>query len=1244
MSTLPLEVHEVLEEEYRTMHDGGPEVVGYGVFEIIDLPWARGILCSCGVKPEDLNGPGDIETVLSEFVSGKRRVADLEKAAAMSDTGRTLLADYAEYSGEDKQRLNRRIVDEALGGAIKRFRDQRLSKLYHALHEQKDDEARTAVCISGGGIRSATFALGVLQGLAGAGILEKFHYLSTVSGGGYIGSWLSSWSRRHPKGISGVQDDLVRADTAVAGTKGADGKKKRRGEVPYSKIDPEAAPVRHLRQYSNYLSPKLGITSGDTWTLVALYLRNLLLNLLVLLPILALLLAIPRFFSLLLRESAAERWQPAYLLDWMLIFLAMAFGYIGFTRPVSQGRGAEKVARFSPNAKFMLGCVLMLTGASTSLALFWAAVAQKMPEVTFRTTLEVLGRYGNRLGAAAGLITLLPFLIYYYRYVNASAAERRAGLTRQGGKHLLQKAWIEFVAVSVGVLTAAALFLLVAVKLFPQPMRPVPDLTMTPPFLRPLLESSPMGQIYVALAVPVGMAIFFVQASIFVGLSGRQNEDDDREWWGRAGAWLLFAAVVVAALGAIAIFGPVLLYRAPVILGSIGGLSGIAAALVGFSGKTPANEKQKGDSAKGSAVSSMASAIAVPLFVVVALAAISLGTTWLLQRFDAPSANEKLVGVLSTFTSEATHTMKDDRVELKLATDKLAITSLPVARSIAHLKTIDMTTGAHALAILAAGLAAFGLSFCIGVNKFSMHALYRNRLIRAYLGASRYTRDPDRFTGFDENDNLQMHELRRELVWTNTFGDGLAFVNKLLDSLGDSVTSRWPSFRTTREEMLVVGQQTTAEARIAGEIWRRLGRTIRPTLKKDQAPVGTTRDQLILCINDVLLKLDLKAVADGKPQTARPNLRANRQLLAEYDFDIGPPQSRGPIHVINTALNLVSGKKLAWQERKAESFTVTPLHSGSPYVGYRDTHRYGGAEGISIGTAVTISGAAASPNMGYNSSIPMAFLLTLFNVRLGWWLGNPGPAGRRTFNQAHPRSNVTLLANEMIGETSDQYEYVYLSDGGHFENLGIYEMVLRRCRYIVVSDGGCDPKCSFDDLGNAIRKIRTDLGVPVDIVDMFMYPRTDDGALREGSYVAKAKIRYSAIDGLLKDGTPAKDGTLIYIKPGLYTGDYFPRDVYNYAHTSPTFPHEPTSDQFFSESQFESYRALGRHAINEICGNYEKNQEPYAAQYDSVAEFANAVKAESKRKDDAAKQIADAITGLANISLVRPSTPPLPPA
>src|SRR5260370_32276540 len=162
-----------------------------------------------------------------------------------------------------------------------------------------------------------------------------------------------------------------------------------------------------------------------------------------------------------------------------------------------------------------------------------------------------------------------------------------------------------------------------------------------------------------------------------------------------------------------------------------------------------------------------------------------------------------------------------------------------------------------------------------------------------------------------------------------------------------------------------------------------------------------------------------------------------------------------------------------------------------------------------MGTAVTISGAAASPNQGYHSSPAMAFLLTLLNVRLGSWLGNPGIAGKDSYRKANPASNLHPLALELTGTSNDQSRLVYLSDGGHFENLALYEMVLRRCRYIVVSDGGCDPTFNFEDLGNAIRKIRTDFGIPITFDQMPMRTRDEDGPW---NYVAIGDIHYPAVD------------------------------------------------------------------------------------------------------------------------------------
>ena len=161
-----------------------------------------------------------------------------------------------------------------------------------------------------------------------------------------------------------------------------------------------------------------------------------------------------------------------------------------------------------------------------------------------------------------------------------------------------------------------------------------------------------------------------------------------------------------------------------------------------------------------------------------------------------------------------------------------------------------------------------------------------------------------------------------------------------------------------------------------------------------------------------------------------------------------------PLHVVNMALNLVSGRRLAWQERKAASFTVTKLACGSWDLGYRPTERYAGSreknQGIGLGTAMTISGAAVSPNMGYHSSVPVALLLTFFNVRLGWWLGNPGKWGERTWQFSQPENALGCIFSEAFGLTTEESKYVYLSDGGHFENLGLYEMVRRRGRVSLV--------------------------------------------------------------------------------------------------------------------------------------------------------------------------------------------------
>ena len=96
----------------------------------------------------------------------------------------------------------------------------------------------------------------------------------------------------------------------------------------------------------------------------------------------------------------------------------------------------------------------------------------------------------------------------------------------------------------------------------------------------------------------------------------------------------------------------------------------------------------------------------------------------------------------------------------------------------------------------------------------------------------------------------------------------------------------------------------------------------------------------------------------------------------------------------------------------------------------------GYGQDLRLGTALSISGAAASPNMGYHSSPAVTFLMTVFNARLGWWLGNPA---REKWCEPGPRSGFYLF-KELFGRTNANSKYIYLSDGGHFENLGVYEL------------------------------------------------------------------------------------------------------------------------------------------------------------------------------------------------------------
>jgi hypothetical protein len=940
-----------------------------------------------------------------DYVTAKKRIyvevkkeieAEIEREAAeeRKPSGRHSPPDVADAeSNATLKKLRAKKEKRYLALLNEKF----TAELYKHIHDLK--EKRTALCFSGGGIRSASFGLGIVQGLARYGLLERFDYLSTVSGGGYLGSWLSAWI--HRARLAPVINAL-------------------RNEAEKNKLQPEPEPIRHLRNYSNYLNPKLGFLSADTWTLVAIVVRNLVLNWLVLIPVILAALILPRIVVAVVQMNS----QTGARVEWAFwlgtIFGLTAIVYMGVARPSANPPRKINSQRLNQQGWFLTLCLLPLSLSAICLTSGWAWRRPGQPDDWFGEDWGGFVQYGVALHVAGYVLYTLIQVFKDFKFWRHRWVENWSRL-----------AWEPLAIILAGALWGTLAWW-AANKLFPVPAGAgvVPH---------------PMTELYACFAAPLFVCLFLLAVILFVGITSNFTDDDDREWWARFGAWALIVSLLWSVLSTLVIFAPVGLmylgYKTKVILAALGGASGFFTILGGKSEKTSSHQEAEG---KSGGVTDFLMALAAPIFALTLLIVFSLGTSLLIRQL-----------VPASF---------DWHGDAQLPYDPAGILN------IIHYAPLSL------LFALAAVLVAVSLimSTCVNVNKFSLHSMYRNRLIRAYMGASRpqAERRPNPFTGFDAYDNLPMHELRH-------YHD-----------------------------------------------------------------------------------------APDEPK---------RKLL----------------HVVNICLNLTSGHNLAWQQRKAETFTVSPLHCGSFHLGYRKTEEYGGGsappgDGISLGTAVTISGAAASPNMGYHSSPALAFLMTLFNARLGWWLGNPGEAGNdkyfpslHSYKRSGPRFALRPILTEALGHSDNTSPYVYLSDGGHFENLGLYEMVLRRAHLIVVGDGSQDPQSRFEDLAGAVRKIRIDLGIPIDFIGgMPIYGKEDKEHKGQTKYCAVGLIRYSCADRDTS-GQPAKDGVIIYIKPAITGGE--PIDILNYASTSLAFPHESTADQNYTEQQLESYRALGSHVVQTIC-------------------------------------------------------------
>jgi Patatin-like phospholipase len=321
---------------------------------------------------------------------------------------------------------------------------------------------------------------------------------------------------------------------------------------------------------------------------------------------------------------------------------------------------------------------------------------------------------------------------------------------------------------------------------------------------------------------------------------------------------------------------------------------------------------------------------------------------------------------------------------------------------------------------------------------------------------------------------------------------------------------------------------------------------------------GFYRDRLVRCFLGA-------SNADSPAPNSLWNIRTDDLPLVATVLAV--ERHGAPLHLVNTAVNLFSSKDLRVQRRRCDSFVLTPLACGSRATNYAPVPGR-----LYLGTAMAISGAAVSSGMGLHTRDPaLAAVMTFFNVRLGYWFGNPRKDVPGRYRR--PLFAPKYLFAEAFALTNEDRDFVNISDGGHFENLGVYELLRRRCRFIIAVDAECDPQYRCTSLASLVRMARIDFGIDIDI-DIERIADSELKPPRASRHWLLGEIQYPPAPGT----HVAERGRLLYIKSSLLAegkNSGIGADVIEYAHSHPDFPHESTADQFFNEAQFEAYRMLG---------------------------------------------------------------------
>lgn len=345
-----------------------------------------------------------------------------------------------------------------------------------------------------------------------------------------------------------------------------------------------------------------------------------------------------------------------------------------------------------------------------------------------------------------------------------------------------------------------------------------------------------------------------------------------------------------------------------------------------------------------------------------------------------------------------------------------------------------------------------------------------------------------------------------------------------------------------------------------------------------------------------------RAVAPkGNPldTVAVPYHRRERTTLSRYGR-VAAAAGPFPQFVFAAAANL-TGEDRTPPGLTAVSFTMNADWVGGPDVGWVDTATLEALSpgrlrrDVTVQAAVAISGAAIASAMGRFARW-YQIVLAVSGARLGAWLPNPVFLGRlrdsrdssgKTTNWTLPGlprvRRVSYLLRELFNLHPYEERLLLITDGGHYENLGIVEALRRRCTTIYCVDGGGDSPPTAPGLAQAVALAQTELGVTIRLDQPFHAEPGSGKAIDPTSPLAvlnaalskdpviTGTFTYPAASGAPDD---AREGRLYIARALLWPEMTYP--LLSYAAQNPVFPHDSTGDQWFGDDQFTAYTQLGR--------------------------------------------------------------------